>query len=142
VRGTAAPPTQGQRTDLRGGDPKRAPPGPFTGVGAGMTLPRSRTATRPVVAPPTVRITATLGSRSAGASLTLLPSPLVAVRVDPDRVPGGSAAQGSVVLNSPAPPGGLVVLLASDHPGVARPPPSVQVPAGATEARFRVSSSA
>src|SRR5262249_52320642 len=56
----------------------------------------------------------------------------------PASVVGGGSSIGTVVLNWPAPTGGLVVTLASGNPPTARVPDAVTVPSGSLTATFVV----
>jgi hypothetical protein len=58
--------------------------------------------------------------------------------LSPNPVVGGETATGVVILSGPAPAGGAVVSLATDHPEVASVPASVTVPAGERWATFPV----
>jgi hypothetical protein len=60
------------------------------------------------------------------------------VTLNPSTVTGGTSSQGTVTLTGPAPAGGAVVGLTSSNSDVATPPPTVIVPAGATSAKFTV----
>jgi hypothetical protein len=53
-------------------------------------------------------------------------------------VRGGLTSIGTLRLSSPAPAGGTVVNLSSDHTSYATVPPSVTIPAGATSTTFTV----
>ena len=63
-------------------------------------------------------------------------------QLNAEQVLGGSTVTGTVTLLGPAPPGGVEVTLLSSDTALARPPASVIVPAGATEASFTVTTSA
>jgi hypothetical protein len=67
---------------------------------------------------------------------------LAGLAVTPAKIAGRSMAVGSVSLSAPAPAGGFVVSLSSDKPRITTVPPSLSVPAGATQATFNVSSAA
>ncbi|HLJ57790.1 MAG TPA: hypothetical protein VKT77_22325 [Chthonomonadaceae bacterium] len=62
---------------------------------------------------------------------------LVGLALNPATVVGGSSSQGTVVLSSPAPAGGVIVSLASASPNAAVPA-TVTVPAGALGAGFPI----
>ena len=66
-------------------------------------------------------------------------SPLASLSLDPSIVVSGSTSTGTVSLATPAPAGGVTVMLASENPSAAIVPASVTVPAGATSATFVVS---
>jgi len=63
--------------------------------------------------------------------------PLAGVSVSPSRVTGGSAAEGRITLNAPAPAGGLVVALESGLATVGVPA-TVRVPDGHTSVAFAI----
>lgn len=77
---------------------------------------------------------ATAAPESPGTSIPLT---LVNIQTESSGLYGGGATRGIVTLSIPAPAGGTVVALASDDPN-ASVPPSVTVPAGATEAAFAI----
>ena len=115
-------------------------------VPASVTVPAGQTSatfaigTSAVTATTNVRISATLGSSTVAADMTLFPL-LAAVSFD-GNVPGGSPAAGTVTLNGAAPAGGVVVTLSSANTSLVRVPTSVTVPAGATSAPFTADTSA
>src|SRR5262245_28516001 len=82
----------------------------------------------------------TFGPWSAGQRFVVTASPptppgleLFWILTDPGSVQGGNSTAARLALNMPAPAGGALVKLASDFPGV-EIPPSVLIPAGATDA--------
>jgi hypothetical protein len=83
-------------------------------------------------------LTATTGGESRNATLTVLPLALQTLTLDPNPILRGRVTAGTVTLNAPALPGGLVVTLSSENSKVAAPPPTLRVPAGATTATFPV----
>jgi hypothetical protein len=89
----------------------------------------------------TANVTATYGSNSQSASLTVLPATLVSVSLSPSSVKGSSGAvvTGTLSLSGPAPAGGLKITLSSSDPSAASVPATVTIPAGATTAKFKVS---
>jgi hypothetical protein len=95
--------------------------GVVTGVGAGTTT-----------------ITASQGSISGFATLTVSPPLLSSVTLNPTSVTGGSTAAGTVTLASAAPAGGVVIALSSSNTAVATVPASVTVAPSATTATFTV----
>jgi len=73
---------------------------------------------------------------------TSAPAPLPtlnALTLNPLSVAGGQASTGTVTLGGPAPAGNAVVTLSSSSSSVASVPPTVTVPAGASNASFAVS---
>ncbi|MGJ5817302.1 S8 family serine peptidase [Paludibaculum fermentans] len=88
--------------------------------------------TSAVAAPTTVVVTATYGTSSRTATLTVNPTSLSTFTVSPLSVAGGKPLTSAVVkLDSPAPAGGAVVQLTSSDPSV-QVPATVTIPAGAT----------
>ena len=88
-----------------------------------------------------VTITVTLGNSTVQANMTITPGSTVTVSsltLNPTSVQGGSSSQGTVTLSAAAPSGGTVVSLSSKS-SAASVPGSVTVAAGATSARFTVS---
>jgi hypothetical protein len=83
-----------------------------------------------------VVITATFGSSTATATITVNPLVLTALTLSPTTLVGGDPAipANQVKLNGPAPAGGAVVTLLSSNPAVAAVPASVTVPAGSPAA--------
>jgi hypothetical protein len=75
------------------------------------------------------------------ALLTINPSVLSTLSLNPPSVTGGLESIGTVTLNGPAPSGGALVTLSSDN-AVAVVPPSVTVAGGATSAEFSITTSA
>ena len=62
--------------------------------------------------------------------------------VSPATIVGGSSSTGTVTLTSAAPAAGVLVSLSSSNPSVAGVPTSVNVPAGAISATFKIVTSA
>ncbi len=87
-----------------------------------------------------VLLTASLGDESRNASLTVIatPSILTTLRLNPDQLVGGNLSEGIVMLNNPAPVGGIRINLLSSNTQVATVPRIVTVPAGETTATFPV----
>src|SRR6185369_2156468 len=93
----------------------------------------------------TVQIDATAGGVTQSVFINVAPDPnapplLSAVTLASSTVVGGSSVSGNVVLSGPAPAGGVSVTLSTSNT-VAKPPPVVNVPAGATSAGFTVTTS-
>ena len=86
-------------------------------------------------------ITATQGGTSKVAILTVNPLALASLSLYPVSVTGGSTSTGTVMLNGPAGPGGVVVALASSLTA-ATCPSSVTISAGQSNASFTVATSA
>jgi len=59
-----------------------------------------------------------------------------------ESVVGGTSVNATVTLQSAAPPGGTTVRLVSSNSNIVRPPPTVVIPAGATDVDFTIPTSA
>src|SRR6266581_7453710 len=73
--------------------------------------------------------------------LTVTPPGAVATTklvISPATVSGGHPSTGTITIERPAPPGGLVVSLRTSHPQAAQVPASVTVPAGSQSATFPI----
>ncbi|MDQ6786207.1 MAG: FG-GAP-like repeat-containing protein [Acidobacteriota bacterium] len=109
---------------------------------SGQTTVSTGITVAPVSAPTQVAITATYGSSSQSAILTVTapsttaPS-LTSLTINPASVAGGSASQGTVTLSAAATSPTTVTLTSSSSP-IVTVPASVTVPAGATSANFTV----
>jgi hypothetical protein len=103
--------------------------------------------TSPVLTIPTGgNVFATAGGITKSIFVTVTPDPnapplLQGVSLNPSSVPGGTSSTGTVLLNSPAPAGGITATLSTNNV-VAKPPPIVSIPAGQTSANFTVTTSA
>lgn len=91
-------------------------------------------------------VTATAGGITKSIFVTVHPDPnappiLQSVALSPTTVVGGNNVTGTVLLNSPAPSGGIQATLSTSNL-VAKPQPTVTVPAGQTSANFTVTTSA
>jgi len=85
---------------------------------------------------------ATAGGVTKSIFVTVTPDPnappiLQGVTLNPTSVPGGTSSTGTVLLNSPAPAGGIIATLSTSNL-VATPPPIVTIPAGQMSANFAV----
>ena len=94
-----------------------------------------------VYSPRSVTISAVYGGVTRTATLTVTAASasvqLSSLSLSPATVKGGTASQGTVTLNSPAPSGGVVVSL-SDNSSSASVPASVTVPGGSSSAKFTI----
>ena len=95
--------------------------------------------TSAVLSQGTAIITATVGTVSETAPLTVLPPALSSVSVNPSSFAGGNSVTGTVTLTGPAATG-TVVTLSSNTPGVTVPA-SVAVPVGQLSSTFAVKAS-
>ena len=93
--------------------------------------------TSAVTSTQTVTVTATTGTVSKAAILTIYQLLLSAVNISPPVVQGGGSTGGTVTVTHPAPAGGANILLSSNKPQ-AIVPASVTVAQGATSRAFAV----
>lgn len=109
-------------------------------VPAGASEITFRIPTAEVTRTEQVTLKATRAGFSINAVLTLTVRPAAVSRltVSPVCVYGGIAAVGGIVLTSPAPSGGVTVILTSSRPQIASVPASIFVPAGASSQTFSV----
>ena len=73
-------------------------------------------------------------------SLGVLPI-LFGMELSNEKVVGGTSFTGTVTLQSAVPPGGVTVRLVSGDTSLVRPPATVFIPAGATDADFNIATS-
>jgi hypothetical protein len=115
-------------------------------VAAGAAGATFAISTSVVATSTTVTISATYGGVTKTAALTVTPAPppaptISSLTLNPSSVMGGlQFSTGTVTLTGPAPAGGAQVMLSSSS-GAASVPSSVIVPAGASNATFRVNTS-
>jgi hypothetical protein len=108
-------------------------------VPAGSSSTTFSASTTPVNIGTAANIVASLNSTLV-ASVTVIPNTKVSgLSFDRTVLPSGQGATGTVTLTSPAPAGGVAVLLSSNLPSV-QVPSAVTVPAGSTSANFSVTS--
>ncbi len=86
-------------------------------------------------------VTASVPTASKTAALTVKPIGVKSVSLTPNPVTGGSSMTGTVVVERPAPAGGMTITL-KDNVASATAPASVVVPAGATSKTFTVTTTA
>jgi subtilisin family serine protease len=132
LNGPAGP--SGAAVSLTSSNPAVASPPASVTVAAGTTTSAYfAITTTPVAAATQVTITASYGSVSKSATLTVKTTALSSLSLSSSSVTGGvSTTSNKVTLTGPAVPGGVVVALASSNPAVASVPASVTVAAGAT----------
>jgi len=107
-------------------------------VPAGTTSATFTISTQGVASSTSVTITASAGGVARTATLRVEPSvTLQSLTIRPTSVWGGNRATGTIILNTAAPAGGIVVELRSSS-GRATVPNTVVVPAGATQVNFTI----
>jgi hypothetical protein len=84
---------------------------------------------------------AAYGNSWQQSSLGVLPI-LYGMSLNREKVVGGTSLTGTVTLQAPAPAGGVTVRLVSSDTSLVRPPSTVAIPAGATDANFTITTSA
>jgi hypothetical protein len=141
-----AAPTGGAQVTLSSNNTTAARVPSSVTVAAGATSATFTVSTSAVAASTTVTISAAYSGVTKSASLTVTPAPpppptLSSLTLSPSSVLGGlESSTGTVTLTRPAPAGGVQVFLLSSN-GAASVPSSVFIPAGASSATFRVSTS-
>jgi uncharacterized protein (TIGR03437 family) len=133
-------PIIGANVTLKSSDPSATVPY-LVVIGSGQTSATFAITTAAVTAARTVAISATYGTMTQSATLTVNPpgSPtLTGVTVSPSYVTGGTNVAGTVTLAAAAPVTGVTVLLQSSLPITAQVPSLVTVQPGATTAAFTI----
>jgi len=97
--------------------------------------------TSPVNLKTVAHVTATLGSSSKSAMITILPAVLTQVSVSPTSVQGGAASTGTITMSGLTGSKGAIVSLTSSSPA-ATVPSKVAVAAGSGQATFTVKTTA
>jgi len=143
---TSAAPSGGAVVTLSSSNTSAATVPASVTVPAGALSATFTVSTASVTASTTLTISGTYGGATRSATLTVAPpsapAALSTVSVSPTSVTGGSSAQGTVTLTSPAPAGGFAVSLSSSHTAAATVPAGVSVAQGATSATFAIATSA
>jgi hypothetical protein len=129
----------GRNVGLASGSSVIAVPNTVT-VPAGSTSGVFSFSTGVVSSSVTRYITATLGSSSRQAALTITPGGLLSFSVNPTNLTAGASSVGTVRLSGPARSGGTQVQI-TPNTSVITAPPSVTVPAGQTTASFTLGTS-
>jgi hypothetical protein len=111
-------------------------------VPAGQTSAPFSIATSFVSATQSGTVSASYGSDTRTAGLTVRPVAVALLELIPDPVKGGKQVNGQVTLDHAAGPGGLIVSLSSSDASVAAPTSAtVKIAAGASTATFKVKTS-
>lgn len=88
-----------------------------------------------------VTITAQRGSQIVSGILTVTAPNVFSLRFTPNTVRGGNSSVGTVILDQPAPPGGLTILLTANNQRFVNFPAQVFVPEGSDRVEFTVTTS-
>jgi hypothetical protein len=125
---------------VRGPDPTIATVPAVATVPTGATTTTFTVRANPVASATSVSVEASYGGVTKHATLTVTPSVLASLTLNPSSVTGGAASTGTAIITGPAPSGGAAVSLSSNYPAVATVPAGagVLVPAGQTSASFSI----
>jgi len=134
---SAPAPSTGAVVTLSSSDASASVPAAVT-VAVGATSAKFNITTSSVAAATSVTISAAYGGVTKTATLTVKPVAVSMVTLSPAALVGGMPSSNNwVYVGGPAPSGGAVVTLSSSDPSVAVPA-TVIVPAGATYAKFGI----
>jgi len=115
---------------------------PSITVAEGTTTSAFTVTTNAVTSPTVGTVTASYGGANQTLTVTVRPIRAKTLVLSPGATAGGSSVTGTITLECPAAPGGVVVSLSSNNPTAASPTvPSVTIPAGETTASFTVQTS-
>jgi len=126
----------GLAVSLSSSDPAATLPATVT-VPVGATTATFPVTTAVVSAPITDTLTATLDGISKTTALTIQPIQATSLVLNPSAVIAGVPSVGTVTVNAPAPPGGLVVTLSQSGAAETLPATATVAP-GATTATFTI----
>lgn len=132
--GKAGP--SGKTVSLKSSSPSAMVPASVV-IPAGGTSATFNVSTSGVDSQTSATITGTAGSVSQTGTLVIQPATISSLALNPTTVAGGSPSTGTVTLNGPAGPSGLLATLASDN-AAATVPASVTVSSSRTSATFTV----
>ncbi|HJU55588.1 MAG TPA: hypothetical protein VJ715_13485, partial [Pyrinomonadaceae bacterium] len=132
-------PSSGTEVALADDIPAATTP-PSVIVPAGTKMKTFTITTAAVTASQSGNVTASYGGATKSAPLKVDPVTLASFTVLPASVAGGAKVTGTLALNGPAPPSGVVVALSDNIPATTLPA-QVTIPAGATSKTFPVTSS-
>ncbi|HYL75941.1 MAG TPA: hypothetical protein VEU96_17150 [Bryobacteraceae bacterium] len=110
-------------------------------IAAGQRSAPFNVATSTVPSPTTVAISASYGSITQAALLTINPSGFPApsnLAISPNIVHGGTSTKSTVTISSPAQSSGVLVDLLSDNPFAAQVAAFITIPSGQTSATFTI----
>jgi trimeric autotransporter adhesin len=149
----------GQPVNVASSDPSVQPQNPVTVTTGGTTVTFS-IFTSPIQAQRTVMVTASLNSSSITVQLMVTPTgtAITSLLVVPYTVAGGQSMVATLTISPPAPAGGLTITVMAAFANAATPTttpipftgctvspcnlPNVQVPAGAAQTQFTITSTA
>ncbi len=131
-------PTAGHLLSLSSSNPVLVIPPATATVPGGASSVSFPIATAGTASNTTVTVTASDGTRSASANLTVSGALIASVTLNPTSVQGGTPSTGTVTLSGVAPAGGALVTLSSGNTPAATVPANMTIPAGALSATFPV----
>jgi len=134
---SAPAPTGGLVVNLSSSNLAVASPGTLT-VAGGSTSGTATITTQAVTATTAVKMSATLGSVTKVANLTVRAATLTSVTLSPVSLIGASDSTATITLSGEAPAGGAVIAFSSSDASVASLPSSATVAAGATSVKVTV----
>jgi uncharacterized repeat protein (TIGR03803 family) len=117
---------------------------PYVGIPTSVVIPNgAKSATFPVTtknysANYTATITGKDSVSTESTALTVNAITIATLSLSPSSVANGTSSQGTVTLSGPAPAGGLTIQLASSQPNYASVPASINIPGGASQGVFSV----
>ena len=137
----AAP--EGARLQVTSSHPDVVPAPAAALIPAGATSHDLRIATNGVTVATPVVLSATRAGITRSATVMIEPPPvtIASLVIDPTSLVGTNSAVGTITMTNAAPAEGVEVQLATDTPAIATVPPSVRVPAGASQVSFVVATS-
>lgn len=106
-------------------------------VGAGKTTVTFSVKSLPVATDTLVTLTAKQGGNTRTDTLTVIPPAVIGVPMSSYYFEGGTTITGTVRINGKAPAGGITITLSSSD-SHARVQPTINIPAGSTQANFFV----
>jgi len=106
-------------------------------IPAGKTIASFTIRTVGVAAQTVANIKATISGVAQSSPLTITPPGLVSIVLGTPSLDGGNSSEATVNISSPAPPGGLVIAVASSNKS-AIVPAKISVPAGKTSVAFSI----
>ncbi len=131
-------PSSGLTIALSSNNSSIAVPAANITVAGGSSSGTATITTQGVASSTAVKISATLGTVTKGATLTVKPVALLSVKLTPATLFGGATSTATVTLNGEAPAAGALITLASSNTSIASLPATVTIPGGATSAAVTI----
>ena len=131
-------PSSGVTITVSSNNPAIAAPAGNIVIAGGSSSGTTTITTQGVANSTAVKISATLGTVTKEATLTVKPVALLSVKLIPASLFGGATSTATVTLNGEAPAAGALITLASSNTSIVSLPATVNVPGGATAAAVTV----